>query len=212
MPNLRAVVSIPAASGLPEDGVQNVFHFTAVVADAATMDAIAAALKTNLYDSIDTYLSVELNVAGTHVTFYNLADAQPRNPIRDVPIGADMIGAADSIPDEVALCLSFQADAESGQPQARRRGRVYIGPFGRVALGAAAAGNRPAAALVTALANAGGGLLDASQAAAGWDWVVWSPTTGPAGFPWVITNGWVDDAFDTQRRRGVAALARTIFN
>jgi hypothetical protein len=43
----------------------------------------------------------------------------------------------------------------------------------------------------------------------GYDWCVYSPTSNML-FP--ISQIWVDDAWDTQRRRGVKATTRTTYN
>jgi len=67
---------------------------------------------------------------------------------------------------------------------------------------------RPTPAMVTALAAAGGALLTASTAAATWAWLTYS-TVAP-GYTQVV-NGWVDNEWDTQRRRGRAATSRTTF-
>ena len=63
----------------------------------------------------------------------------------------------------------------------------------------------------TLIAQAGEDLLTASLAAADWHWVVYS-TVQPAGQRTAdVVNGWVDDAFDIQRRRGLAANSRQVF-
>lgn len=208
MPDVRAVVTLPMDSGLPEDAAQNVWHFWATSASDAIAAQIAAALKT-FYDTVDTYLSTLINPVNASVEFYDLSDPEPRVPYHQVNIGADMITSTTALPEEVALCLSFQAAAQSGEVQARRRGRIYLGPLGQNALGATSAGNRPLAAFVTALVNAGDALLTASQAATDWDWRVYSRVL-QQGFN--VDNGWVDNAFDTQRRRGVQATSRTTFS
>lgn len=93
-------------------------------------------------------------------------------------------------------------------PQARRRGRIYLGPFGQTVLGTTAVtSDRPLAAAVTAIANAATALATATAGAVV-PWVIYSPTNGSGA---VVTDGWVDNAFDTQRRRGVAATSRTLW-
>lgn len=101
------------------------------------------------------------------------------------------------------MVLSFQADKVSGLPQARRRGRVYFGPLG----GAAEASGRPGTTLLSAVVAFGAALLSESNLA-DWTWVVYS-TVNNGGAP--VTNGWVDNSFDTQRRRGLEWTARTTF-
>lgn len=113
------------------------------------------------------------------------------------------------MPSEVAICLSFHAafgaDAEFAgvtRPRSRDRGRIFLGPLVLSALiaGQESTTNRPMVApnvRAAILSNAqqylnvsGGGLLGQQ---------VWSRRNGTVK-PVV---GWsVDDAFDTQRRRG----------
>lgn len=52
-------------------------------------------------------------------------------------------------------------------------------------------------------------LKDEADASLIWQWRIWSPTNNNSV---LIDNGWVDNAWDTQRRRGVEATARTIFD
>lgn len=97
---------------------------------------------------------------------------------------------------DVAVCLSYYA--ERNIP--RQRGRLYI-PC--AAAGIAPSAARPNSAhrqkvadLVPILTGLGG--LDV-------DWVVWSKTAQQAR---PVTNWWVDDTWDTQRRRGLRATTR----
>lgn len=206
MPIVRAIVTLPMDSGLPEDAAQNVWHFNAATDSTAEADDIAAALKA-FYDGIDSFLSTTINAAATTVTFYDLSDPVPRVPYHEVNIGQDMITGTTALPDEVALVMSFHAAPLSGVAPARRRGRVFIGPLAQAAAGAGAAGNRPAAAFITAVDNAGTALKVESDNSV-WAWAVYSRVLNTAAD---VVNGWVDDAFDTQRRRGVQPLARTLF-
>jgi hypothetical protein len=120
------------------------------------------------------------------------------------------------LPNEVALCLSYQAVAISGESQARRRGRIFFGPLCNTANTLSATGEcRPSAALVTALCGAATLLATPAATAAGdlVHWAVYSPTTDLTetiddAFQ-DVDNGWVDNSFDTQRRRGRDATART---
>jgi hypothetical protein len=48
----------------------------------------------------------------------------------------------------------------------------------------------------------------AAIASASWDWVVYSPTDDAYH---EVANGWVDNAWDTQRRRGYKPTSRTTF-
>lgn len=122
------------------------------------------------------------------------------------------------LPAEVATCLSYHGDftgvAEHGaagtRPKARRRGRIYIGPLitGVLRYGhGAGTPQRPDTAWNTRM-------IDSAQAMAsaltghGWEWNTFSRTD------WAIhtvVGGWVDDEFDTQRRRGESPSSRTTY-
>jgi hypothetical protein len=67
---------------------------------------------------------------------------------------------------------------------------------------------------VSAINNAiawGQNLLDFSQATPSCVWVVNSTIGDPLENTVLITNGWCDNEFDTQRRRGRDATSRTTF-
>jgi hypothetical protein len=72
---------------------------------------------------------------------------------------------------------------------------------------------RPAAALITALIGSSNKMHD-DLAAAAITWCVYSPTARGLGAAdlgcTTVTHNWVDNAFDTQRRRGPKASARTL--
>lgn len=105
----------------------------------------------------------------------------------------------------MALCLSFQADRVPGQPQARKRGRIYLG-FLRESLNDGT--GRPTSAAITTILDAYEALYDAidSITDAG-TLAVWSGVDGAA---WPVTTAWIDNAFDTQRSRGVVPTSKTI--
>ncbi len=107
-----------------------------------------------------------------------------------------------ALPHEVALCLSFFA----GRNLPRSRGRIYVGPFAIIAN----SNGRPTPQLRSSIADR------ASNVGRTTENVTWVMVTNggtpvrkePAGAK-VITAGWVDDAFDTQRRRGAGPSTRT---
>jgi hypothetical protein len=201
-------------NSIPADNVVNTLHFigesgtTTRLEDAAVIaEAIDDALQ-----PIETYMSSVLN--GQRVlTFYDLNDPQPRAPLTTISQGYIVNTGSQALPSEVALVLSFQATRVSGDPQARRRGRIYIGPLNQSAVATDSAGDaRPASAFITAMTQVGS-LLANDVALADLPWAVFSPTALAAGegdLAWAsVVDGWVDNAFDTQRRRGASATART---
>lgn len=139
------------------------------------------------------------------VKSYNRSDPLPRAPVTNSVFNFAGGPVGNPMPPEVSLCGSFQAVLQSGIPQSRRRGRIYLGP---VNTGTLDLDGRPTPARITTLRNALNALRVASAAAATWDWQVFS-TRNLIGY--TIANGWVDNEFDTQRRRGRLATTRTVF-
>ncbi len=200
------------------------FYFTQ--ATIATADNVAANFATNtwsvdaddvtalglfhtaldtFYQTVDAYISNLARIAnGLELTSYARADPTPRAPVLTNFYTLGPVGSA-PLPPEVSLCVSFQGPKVSGQPQARRRGRIYL-PFMDEANNGV--DGRPSSAMVTAIAGAAGTLLAASNAATTWTWEVFSTVSGGNV---TITEGWVDNEWDTQRRRGRKATARTTF-
>lgn len=211
-------------SGLSEDRMVNTFHFEgdstiAIVGNAFDMvEDFYTTDPTGLGISVSDRLSSGL--AGTWtLRAYNLEDAPPRVPV-DERAGTAFTPGTGRLPSEVSVVLSFQAVPQSGIPQARRRNRIYVGPLSET--GVLGSNGRPSAGIIDVLAGAARDMKQASDASINMNWVVYSPTiAGPestgnpppnvAGAFALVNNGWVDDAFDTQRRRGLAPTARTLF-
>jgi hypothetical protein len=197
-------------SGLPEDVAVNTFHFVqegAIEPINNLMDMVEdfyTVVAPGNGSAVFSFLAARLSGEYT-ITVYNLSDAPPR-----IPVGSrtgTFTPGTNTLPTEVALCVSYQAAQVSGQPQARRRGRIFIGPLAH----AAEDSNNgvPSPAIISTLANAAAELLSAAQASTSAQWIVYSPTGNSHAD---VDNGWVDNAFDTQRRRGQAATARTLWS
>lgn len=203
-----------ADNGIPKDATVNTWHFDGGVVGATPEDALNDAMDrlTNFYQTIDTWLASTLSGV---VTFkgYNLADASPRPAlvVRDIAI---VPNASTHLPSEVALVLSFRAAYEAGVNRARRRGRIFVGPIGGDHTHIDAGMHRPEPDCVDAIVGAATALLAASDADAAW--AVFSPTARNAGASLAdstndVVAGWVDNGWDTQRRRGAVATERTTF-
>ncbi len=204
---IRAQVVLQRDSLLPRDNIINTFHFDtgAIGAPAgADYDAITTALA-NFYNgntgaggTLGVYLSSLLNSGQVHrIQQYDMSQPIPRPLARDTTFSITTSNAAPA-PTEVALCLSYRAPIVAGLDPRNRRGRIYLGPLGTNAISTTVGVGEdvaPAAALIGNLADAGKRLMDAG----GPEWVIYSPTNNTSE---VITHCWVDNAFDTQRRRG----------
>jgi len=128
----------------------------------------------------------------------------PHNPLAVADAGTVGNTLSSSGPREIALCLSYYA----GQNTKRYRGRLYI-PHAwiRVAGGgsSAAPGPRPTAQMM-ATAAAFASVLTPARAN-GNNWCVAS-TVDKIGRD--VTNAWVDDEWDIQRKRGYRGTTRTL--
>lgn len=202
MPLYRTQVELAMTSGIPEDKATNVWWFLAD--DLSNLD-LALTQLTTFYGAIDGELSGRVATTGHRVRCYDMDDPEPRAPVKDQGLGT-LTPSSTSLPTEVAMCISYQAARSSGVSQARRRGRLYIGPLKKTAVEDT---GLPQAAMITVLQGAIQNLLDAAQAATTWDWVVYSPTDGLAVS---VHDGWIDNAFDIQRRRGLTATSRVLFS
>lgn len=214
---LRVQAAITNDSGLPRDLAINTWHFISDNVDPLVDAALAYAQLTTFYSSIQGLLSPE--VTGL-ITFkvYDLTHVQPRSPIYT---NTSTVTPSVTVgnPNEVAVCLSYRGALVSGTNPARRRGRIFLGPVTTAANTAATGDVFVLGSFRTTIANAATALIAAGVGAPP-SWAVFSPTTaGPE--PWSpaaligaslpVTAGFIDDAFDTIRSRGLAAQARTTF-
>lgn len=203
-------VALAHDSGLPEDVSVNTFHTGAASmtpTDFTDWCGMLEDLYTAVYVGNNIFGFLSNNLSGdVTIKSYDLSAPEPRAPegvFTDTWTGLGI----SALPSEVAVCLSYQGDQISGAPQARRRGRIYLGPLAY----AAAESNtiaKPADDLIATVCAAADAFR-AATAGAGQPWAVYSRVDDAFVN---VTNGWVDNAFDTQRRRGEAATARTLWS
>jgi hypothetical protein len=187
-------------SGVSKDRAQNVWHF---IADNLTALDLALVQLTTFYAAVDGTFSNLVATTGHQLKCYDLADLEPRAPVRDQGIGTLSVGGA-PLPTELAICISFQGPRQSGVEQARRRGRLYLGPMASANV---ATDGRVISGAMTVIGGALQNMLDASQAAATWAWAVYSRKNEAAI---EVTNAWIDNEWDVQRRRGREATQRDL--
>jgi len=126
-------------------------------------------------------------------------DGKPPNRPKATAVRNVGNSAESTQPRELALCLSFYG----GSNAPHQRGRLYI-PAGLL-MAAGALAVRPSAGILTTLG--GWNTVFASLGGANVDWIVWSPTRNTAT---KVTNWYVDDEWDVQRRRGYKPTTRTV--
>lgn len=194
----RAQSSMVQESMIPEDATVNTWHF-ATVTGVPNMADITEAWQTYM-DALRNYFPGTVAETGHSLKIYDLADAEPRAPVSDLPWEFSSAPTGDTLPAEVALCISYRSTLISGSEPARRRGRMYHGPINATIND----GGRPGAVAL-------GNFVDFFEAftadlnTAGAYFVVYSRTDEQQ---YQVTYAWADNSFDTQRRRGVAPTAR----
>lgn len=201
---VRAQVILKTNNAISEDFATNSWCFTGEDTEESTTQLTVSLAA--FYNTMRPYLGGQMAQNGHLIKFSNLPGVKPNYPFIETSFNLTTAPSGDPAPSEVALCLSFQGSRASGFPQARRRGRVFIGPL---LLNTSSVG-RPTTTIVTALAGAGDALKTSVDAITGdVAWAVWSQVD-QAAVP--VTDGWVDNAFDTVRRRGIRPNSRTTFN
>jgi hypothetical protein len=205
------MVVLANRSGLPEDQFVNTWHFQAPGDKETNTNKIGNVL-TAFYNApqpngvtVASFLSssVDRGANKAQVKVYDMADEQPREP-STIEFQVDGTSSGDGFPNEVAVCLSFYA----GRNIARRRGRVFIGPLKLSAGGMTTKDMIVQSGLRNTLATAASTLQAASDDASYLLWCVRSTVTGQYHG---VTAGWIDSAFDIQRRRGTKATERTLW-
>lgn len=216
---ILAQVVFASDTGFSRDSVVNTFHFRiadVTAAIPAIEDDIAATLVsfynnthggTPASNELRWYLSSTLNngTDAAQVKLYHMTDAHPRVP-RIVPFTLGASAGSDAgLPSETAVCLSYKGTA----PNPRRgRGRVYIGPLHSNVILLEAPNIHMNNQLVTSMTRAARFLIDdgaSTRATRG----VWSVYSSRDNELYDVTTAWVDNEFDTQRRRGHRATARS---
>lgn len=218
MPTVRVMFVMQGASLLPEDRFVNVFHFhNPVVGDPTVAintclneleDALTQVVAGG--NSLSQFISPYVSRSAKLVA-YDMLTGEPRVPItRNITLSSTSAGG---YAEEVAVVLSTH-----GTPPVtpRRRGRMYFGPLVDsatcIAAGTVSAPARPSSAsaahMVQALLGFGAKLMNDSTTAN----LPWSiRSTVPAENYVPIVGGYVDNALDTQRRRGPAPTTRLTF-
>lgn len=211
MPLFRVLATLKSEDNVPRNHSTNSWHFN-IEADtpggdtqAERWEEVADALET-FYESALGPLRGDLMAAGGHeLQAYDLTEPEPRLPkyMRTFSMTGNPTG---SLPAEVAVVCSFEGPRVAGVPQARRRNRIYLGPLSNQVLDVST--GLVGLGFGTGARDAMNALAVTSAGDNGWRWDIYSPTDD---FNGVISNGWVNNEFDTQRRRGRSGTIRWTF-
>jgi len=187
MPVWRMQCAAAADNTFPVDQIVITPHF-----NDSGVGTDPEGLATDLANVLNTYY---VGTRQINVKAYDAQGTPPVYPQADVTINAG-VAPASSIQRETAICLSYFA----GQNRPRYRGRLYIS---NALIGQAAGGARPSAPAMQKVADLVQPLVDLGGADV--QWVVYSRVDDAAR---QVTNWWVDNAWDTQRSRGLRATSR----
>jgi hypothetical protein len=210
----RLQLSIARDNGLPEDTVTNTWYVTDQVSSSfgtVSAEPCSDALLTFYVNMQSWFASI---LTGTlSVKAYDMSDTEPRAPVWEDT--ASWSPGSTSLPAELACCLSFRGASVSGEPMARRRGRVYLGPLSEGALGTVSTSDRPVSSSLFAAVDTHYATMVTAWGAvgSGYEHCVYSPTTDASQtitascIP--VELAWMDNAWDVQRRRGAKATSRT---
>lgn len=224
-----AEVVIPHVDGFTKDEVVNTFVFfgdaeppsTTNLSDAATaIEAFYNTIPSGL-NSIAGTLNDSRSRASNAVVikFYDIhahLNGSPHgSPVGTATftLGAQASGGG-ALPAEVAAVLTYRSpyfsDVEfspGARPRSRHRGRLYIGPLTASALTLDSTTKRAyvTAGFRTTMKDAASALATLGGTA------IWGQWSRKAALVRIVTDGWVDDAFDIQRRRGEDPITRTVW-
>lgn len=212
-----ARVEFQGASLLPEDVGVNTWHFHqqgTVVTFPSGADRIVDMLHDFYFggpngggNGIIARLSKKSWSGRVTYKLYNLEDDKPRFPFLVESEFSGNFSSAATMPREVSLVASWQAKRESGERQSRRRGRIFLpAPVVTEDDGY----GRPRGEYRDLVAYRAQQLKAATEELGEtWEWIVFSQKNQDHA---LVDNGWIDNAWDTQRRRGLAPTGRTTWS
>lgn len=223
--NFRAMAVFQGKSGFPEDRFINSWGFrnTALTGSPQDVaDTIGTVLDAFYFGPtpsarpLSGYMHPTVDFPASEYRVYDLGQAPPRDPyiVAMTPGASTPSGSA--LPAEVAAVLSFVGAAQGWQgdvdgtdtdpinlPRRSRRGRIYLGPLGGNAAEQTSDRFHISSTYMADVVDRALNVLNTSENVT---WRLVSPTMGAVTD---VTGGWIDDAFDTQRRRGLAPTTRS---
>lgn len=210
MPRVSAQVILRTADNVPANFVTNTFYFDLDTdIGGGELENLTEDIGDALVALYQTLLSIlaGIQLTGHRIKFVDIDGARPQYPYEERVFSISGTVQATSLPHEVCIVSSFEADRTPGLNQATRRGRVFLGPIGGTALQSDGRITDAARALVAGAFNAFFGKQDGAGFS-GWLWVVYSRKNDSVA---PVKMGHVDNEFDTQRRRGVASTMRSVW-
>lgn len=205
--NWQVRITMPYITGLPRDCAINTFSVISVD-DPPVLTPFSRFYTVpdvgggaTLGSMMSNQISRTPNACTVEAYAIDLATGATGFPVSSVNFSMPAASSGDDLPLEQSICTSIAAAAPSGVNPARRRGRVFVGPF-NINIGN---GLRVQPGTRTQFATITKRLLD-EVLANGDALSIWS-RADHALYP--VIRGWVDNDWDTQRRRQEDASART---
>lgn len=192
---MRWQVSVYRPTDLPRDWITNTFYLHETLGDPFEEPGWSD-LAQDIAELWSTFRPYPQGYSRVTVKGYNMADSKPRRPKTTLDFTHGNTNSTDPGPHEVACCLSFS----SAKNTPRERGRIYIGPWGTPSMT-----ERPGSTVWNQLRDLAEGLE--ALGGVNVDWSVHSETG--AGSTVAVERWWIDDEWDTQRRRGLKPQQRT---
>lgn len=226
VPTYRLTATMKRKSGIEKDSTMNTWHFIAPsglpsAGDYGNMMNVYQGFLDAIANDLSNVFRTETDVCSIEFFKYTAERPPPGTGLGPPTAVGFTQGWASAptlngYPSEVATCISLDGtsvtDAEHGtggtRPAARKRNRKYIGPLAEHTGTADTVTKevRPNGTWRNALTQAVVNQLINAAVAKGWALTGFSPTQWQT-FP--VKNVWVDDAFDTQRRRGELPTLQT---
>jgi hypothetical protein len=215
---LEVVARLPFVGGLERDVSENTFWFSTPGSPDGDNYAEVITNVTQFYNeppsgggsnSIGYYLSSVISRTACELVVRSIdvaTGAQLTDNVHSA-FTLDAAGTTNNLPLEVSLCLSFKG-SRTGAPAGRTRGRVYVGPLQTAtATTGGAAYPIPTTTFVNLLAAKADDVKGVGEGGE-CPWVIYSRSDREVA---IVEGGWIDNEWDTQRRRGVAANSRVIW-
>src|SRR4029453_7178488 len=199
----RVQVRLTTPSSDPSDVFVNVWYLNDSINNSlATLADAAQPRFFDFYQALSGYYSSFCT--GGELRFYNMADPPPRIPeIRPLGWAGGVVPTPGNLPEEVAVALTYHTVPPITR---RRRGRLYLGPLsGQVIDSSDGAATRINDTFTNAVAQRAVAFMNDTR---GGQWFIYSKADNIGR---VVTGGFVDEAFDTQRRRGPDAISRVVW-
>ena len=204
MTDMYAQGILKTSDGIPENYVTNTLSFD-FTNSGANIDAATLNIK-DFYDDINVAVFPStMSQTGHIIKWYLHGGPRPNYPQKETGFSLATAPSSDPMPSEVALVASFQGIRIPGQDQRRKQGRIYLG---QVKESANTSGGRVSGSVAATVAQAMEDFKSAVDTDTDGTWTVYSAANATSV---EVDNGWVDDTWDTQRRRGLQVTARTLW-